>query len=743
MKNLFLCAVSLALMTVMGCGGDKAEKARGDRAGSSSLTVTPDTDVFDHDAEPPPPPPGGRPVTAYRDGVATEMTEGQAPAEGLTVIDLSNYWVPFIFSERDGPDEERLPNEFRPIYRKLANDWHYESRTMAEARKVVELRIERARNARIFELREEGMSEEKIRDLLGLEQEDAGVGEDVPDAGPKSGAGDSEHFLEVYGIPPSLSVLRRRAVEEIDRPCYDEVDFEAIKRFDGFVSYRSNEAAKAEAKKGRTFADKMRDQMEKLGVEDPLELASNPGNKMSGGLIRIAMRYEAMVEAQKLLVCEGLFDLSPGQYYRKGALDWKTHQALSAFEKKNRIFAWGFFGKETLQALQKTPPERLYDSFNRVVAERIVDAMGIIEDGSAVDAQGKKATYKDEKGEVHPVPNLVALYTAHLLRHMDLGAPRKVVDFLKAASDSRLDRFFVAVPFPSLPPYYSDRMELKSIIDRGDVWYDYLYTPDGKKRGQSRKRMPMNTLLVRWNGQDIPLVTMNTTIGSWRTELAPDGYEYYKYKNSDVGERVWKDIIAGPVWLPPETTPVGDMVKTVSFRGRKVRVPNYDEFGPWYGSAYGLVVAFHERQIERKNGEFRYLDNGIRSHGSVDYNSILRRYSHGCHRLYNHLAIRLFDFVLRHVEFRRVGQTTAGFSRKGEVDGESFTVTLRSRGYKYELSKPVPVEVLRGRVRGTQRSPIEHYMPKPDVEYGDDAQFLPPEYRKNGGPGADAGVAAE
>ena len=306
-----------------------------------------------------------------------------------------------------------------------------------------------------------------------------------------------------------------------------------------------------------------------------------------------------------------------------------------------------------------------------------------------------------------------------------------------------VDRLFVAVPFPSLPPYYSDRMDLKSIIDRGDVWYDYLYTEDGKKRGQSRKRMPMNTLLVRWNGQEIPLVTMNTTIGSWRTELAADGYEYYKYKNSDVGERVWKDIVAGPVWLPPETTPVSDLVKTVTFRGRKVRVPNYDEFGPWYGSAYGLVAAFHERQIERKNGEFRYLDNGIRSHGSVDYNSILRRYSHGCHRLYNHLAIRMFDFVLRHVEFTRVGQTTAGFSRVGEVDEESFTITLRSRGYKFELLKPVPVVVLRGRVRGTQRSPIEHYMPKPDVEYGDDAQFLPPQYRKNNERDRDAGIAAQ
>jgi hypothetical protein len=234
---------------------------------------------------------------------------------------------------------------------------------------------------------------------------------------------------------------------------------------------------------------------------------------------------------------------------------------------------------------------------------------------------------------------------------------------------------------------------------------------------------------VRWNGQDIPLVTMSTTIGSWRTELAPDGYEYYKYKESDVGPRVWKDIVAGPVWLPPDTTPVTELVKPYVYRGRTLMVPNYDEMGPWYGSAYGLVAAFHVRPVLRSNGTTDYFDNGIRSHGSVDYNSILRRYSHGCHRLYNHLAIRLFDFVLKHRPYTRVGDVPGGYGKKVEIEEDTFEISLDTRGYKYELVTPVDVEVLRGRVRGKQRSPIETYMPKPGVEYGPDAQFLPPGYK--------------
>ncbi|HUT77401.1 MAG TPA: hypothetical protein VM285_06930, partial [Polyangia bacterium] len=515
----------------------------------------------EHAEELPSPPPEGRKVCAYRDGQLEDQTESQARAAGLAVVDLSNYWVPFIFSEQDGGGP-RLPNEFRQIYRKLANDWPYESRTMAEARRVVEARAERARQAAIAELRAQGMTEEQIREALGIEDPaavadagvaDAGVADaGVADAGalPGEGPGGEDHYLEVYGIPPSLSVLRKRALSEIDRPCFADIDFERIRRFDGFVGYKSNETAEAEAKKGVTFARQLRAAMEKLGVDSPEALLAHPENKLSSGLVRIALRYEALAETQRLLACEGLYGPEGTVRYRAGGLDWKTHQALTAFERKNRIFAWGFFGNETLIAMGRTPAERLFDAFVRVVNERVADSLGIIEDGSAVDRERKKATYRDAAGEVREVPNLVAEYTAHLLRHMDLATPEKLAAFLRDHDEGFFDTLFVAVPLSSLPPYYADVMDLRAEIDRGDVWYDFPETPDGKRRAQPRKLMPMTTLFVRWNDQDIPLVTMNTTIGSWRTELAPDGYEYYKYKGSDVGPRVWREIVAGPVWLP-------------------------------------------------------------------------------------------------------------------------------------------------------------------------------------------------
>ncbi len=751
MKSISTCRfipVALLLGGLPACqpGVKPAPVPREDPSADAPIVV-PDAGVQYRDEEPPAPPPEGRAVVAYRDGRAEKMVEQQAADQGLTVVDMSNFWVPFIFSERDTPDGPRQVNSFRPIFRKLANDWPYESRTQAAARKIVEEQIRRARAARLRDLLDAGLSLEEAKEQLGIvdEKEEGDTDSAPKDAGtpaeellPEGGPGEAEHYLEVYGIPPTLSVLKKRAQEEMERPCLATVDFEKIRRFDDFVAYKDNNVARRDSRKGRNFAGQMNRAVAKLGLEDPLDLIGHAKSPLSAGLVRIGIRWEALAETQKLLVCEGFF--KPGQeaLYYKGGLDWKTHQALVRFERKNRIFGWGFFGRDTLEALCRSPKERLFDAFRRVLAERLIDTAGIIEDGSSRGAGDAPTTYFDEYGQTQQVRNLVAEFTATAIKEMDLGTPDKVIAFLKRHADRELDQLHVALPLPKLPPYYSEAMELHVEIDRGDVWYDYPYTMEGKRLGQPRKRMPLLSLFVKWRQQDILLARMNTTIGGWRSELGSDGYEYFKYKNSDVGLRVWKEIVAGPVWMPPASTPVKDLLKTVHYRGRRLKVPNYDEFGPWYASAYGLVAAFHVRQVERSNGTVIYMDNGIRTHGSVDYNSILRRFSHGCHRLYNHLAIRLFDFVLRHRPFNRVGQISAGFGHRFTVDDQTYTISLNSKGYKYELIDPVPVQVTYGRIRGRQRSPIDHHMPKPNTEYGADAQFLPEGYARTAA--ADGGV---
>jgi hypothetical protein len=230
----------------------------------------------------------------------------------------------------------------------------------------------------------------------------------------------------------------------------------------------------------------------------------------------------------------------------------------------------------------------------------------------------------------------------------------------------------------------------------------------------------------------VPLVHWRTTIGGWRSEVASDGEEYYRYKDSDVGARVWRHIVAAPVWLPPTSAPLAAMVKTKYVAGAYPHVVNYDETGPGYLSAYGLVAGIHE-QMRRQGETFSYYDNGIRTHGSFDYLSLRGRFSHGCHRLYNNLAVRMFSFVLRHRRIKVLGPVALGFRRTFYYDGEVYDMRLPTRGFYFELDPPLPVETLKGNIQGKLQQPITGYVSKPGVKYGGQ----PP--KAGGGPDSKAG----
>ena len=175
--------------------------------------------------------------------------------------------------------------------------------------------------------------------------------------------------------------------------------------------------------------------------------------------------------------------------------------------------------------------------------------------------------------------------------------------------------------------------------------------------------------------------------------------------------------MAAPVWIPPNYTPTRSLLKRVVRDGKYRREVNYDETGPGFRSAYGLVAAYHIQQIKNRDGEvLRELDHQIRTHGSVDYMSIKSRYSHGCHRLHNGTAVRLFSFLLQHNDFTRHGQTELGYARSFEFEDDEYTMKLDTRGYRYELASPIPVLVTKGRIAGDVKEPFEELIPKPGAE---------------------------
>ncbi|MCA9536033.1 MAG: hypothetical protein KC593_20240 [Myxococcales bacterium] len=600
------------------------------------------------------------PVDVWSAGSKGEPVErAQATREGLLLLDLGDDWTPYLFTEVSEEGEQPVPNAYRATYLALARGEYPDDHHGRRARR--------------------------------------------------------DKYLELYGIPPTLGLLRRRQTEIRERACIAQLDYEPLRTFDGFISYDSNSAARTESRRHAALEQELQALARRAGgTIDALEPGSLGGadrRRLTEYRERHA-RYLVIDAVQRRLACEGHFE-GKGEYIR-GAMDWATHEALAEFERRHRIYGWGFIGRETLDALRKTPLENERDAVLRVLTERAIHAAGILEDGSASEAHPENTRYVGADGARHTVRNLVAELEARVTESFGLATAEDVGLWLESLGDLR-GHHWVAFRSIELPEYYSDDIELSVEVDRGDIWYEFPYDAQGRERPQPLSRRPHTTIYAEYRGQRIALARYGTTVGGWRSDNV-GGRLMWRYKNSPAGPRVWSRIIASPVWLPPESSPPRGLL--VSAGGGRWEV-NYDETGPSYASAYGLVAAYHQLYSEDEEGDVRLGgDQGIRMHGSVDYMSIMRRHSHGCHRLHNHIAVRLMSFVLRHRPHTRRGQQVLGFRRNIEYEGRSYPMAIDAGGYVFRLERPLPVNVLEGRVLGAQLTPIEHELPKFDEEVG-------------------------
>jgi hypothetical protein len=156
-----------------------------------------------------------------------------------------------------------------------------------------------------------------------------------------------------------------------------------------------------------------------------------------------------------------------------------------------------------------------------------------------------------------------------------------------------------------------------------------------------------------------------------------------------------------PTWHPPPGLPTQRLLVR---RGDTWEVRR-DLVGPGYRAAYGLVALYHHQALAGKGApEPRLVDYRIRTHGTPAYRSILRGESNGCHRLYNHLVIRLAGFLLRHRAYLRHGPARESYQRRLTWEGQEIALEHDERGYRFELTPPVPVTVLDGVVRGSRRA---------------------------------------
>jgi hypothetical protein len=619
-----------------------------------------------------------QPVTLWKDGKpAGEIDLAQPHDPRIVVLDLGEDWTPYIFTERSSPAEAPVPQSYRATYLALArgefpNDHH-------------------------------GKRAKKDR------------------------------YLELYGILPTLTLLRTRFREAVSQDCASKVDLEPLRQYERLLPYVDNGKAQRDSSLFLALERRLKQATAKQGIDAPSKL--DPSRLSAADKATFA-QYEKIAPtalliraAQARLACEGFYP--PKVAYTDGALDWATNDALALFERKHRVFGWGFLTHDSVEALKQPPLEGERQAVLRVLTERGMHAGGFLEDGSPPSSPApaganpkpdKPRTFLGADGKEHPVPNLEQELDDDVVKAFGLQTPESTLAWLESLGNLSGQKL-VAIEGPQPPEYYSSNMDLSVVIDRGDVWYEFPYDAKGSERFQPVLRRPTLTVYTEYLGQKIALAKYGTTVGGWRTELV-DGVEMWKYKGSPVGPRVWRQIVAAPVWLAPPGTPVKTLL-TRDFNSKTGYSINWHELGPSYASAYGLVAAYHSRFKEGEDGEVELQgDEGIRTHGSVDYMSIMDRHSHGCHRLHNHIAVRLMSFVLAHRPHKRVGETSVVYKNTIDNNAETppddseYVIEIKKTGYAFQLERPVPIDVLAGHIVGRRRTPITTAVPKYDTTKG-------------------------
>ena len=649
------------------------------------------------------------------------MDATEAQKQGFTLVSLRDDWTPYIFQEIPGPDGKPLPNRYRTIFLGMAND------------------------------QSDGDGQPLVQppDKSGKKKQKAPEGPPGPPP---------HNYMEVYGVPPTLSVIRQRFLEDApdehgkDR-CSD-VDREKLAQVAALGGIPTVEP-KEEKKWARNLEKIKKDLQKKLkeaGLQTLDELmAANP--KVAGDiklLQREALGKLAWADVEKRLRCENMFPSKMKHDF--GHFDDAMREAVARFQRKHKLYDAPALRKETINTMAKPLLENDQAALERVLTERAVSAADVLEDGTTEKPVPRKkgdpppdpnapremvpSTYKNSKGETVPLRNLAKEAADATIQQLGLTSAEASLAFFKRHPAADFQWLEAAIKIPAPPEYYSKEMDLSIEIDRGDVFYDPPYDPTtGKKNPQNRQHYPKLTVKLHWNNQVIPLVRWRTTIGGWRSDLAANGYEYFRYKGSDVGPRAWKQIVAGPVWIAPPSTPIRTLVKSKLVHGAWQTVVNYDEVGPGYLSAYGLVAAYNV--VPGKDGKPDW-DNGIRVHGSSEFRSMFDPdgYSHGCHRLVNHLAERMYSWILQHHKAVAEGDQPLGFTRQWLWKDDVFEMKLPTRGFKFSLDPPIPVMVLEGNILGTAKKPIKEYVPKPGVQYPPGPPPVPPdspEARAGGG----------
>ena len=630
---------------------------------------------------------------------AGQTTAENARRDGLTVVDLSDDWLPYIFSEEPGK-----PQPLRPYLIDLANGRFRSGSQYSRAR--------------------------------------------------------ADRFFEAFGIFPSLNLLRRRIADKKRHACHERVKDGVLEELSPRNVIPAEEA-------------------EKVPNPDPATAKETPmvttGRTISPRPLT-AQEKRAVIAMQAHLRCE---DLLPGKAVA-GRMDRRTSEGLKTYQHLQMLADNANLDFETRTALLGDSREQDFRALLRALRARVVDVTGLIEDGSALGAQGQvqgrvidtnefqplsappgaakptppsaaagpnagppsaaagpntaaapasppsaaAAAAAEASAKIVPAPDLIAAATQAASAALGWTSPDAVLASTLVAppvaskkpgrKPAKLKGLaplptVVAIRLPPPPPYHSPNMELRAEIDRGEV---VLARPQLDKEGHKKWKPPVGdrptiTLFAHVGDHDVALCRWPTTIGGWKMFQKSDGTMALKYKESVTGDALWTEVLATPTWHPAPGMPTSHLLIKVG----DTFVPKTEIIGPGYHAAYGLVAMVHKQILSvNDKGEPDLMDLRIRTHGTPGYRTVKRGESNGCHRLHNYEALRLAAFLIKHHANTRDGLVPEDYVRKLQYKGQEVELLSDSKGYRFKLTPPVPVKVLDGDVRGNAKS-VKHMVP--------------------------------
>ena len=355
---------------------------------------------------------------------AVAISLGEAHARGLLVVNLADGWAPFIFQDGDGGDD--------------AGDGCRRWRDGGWWRGRHRLRRGRAPGRRRGDRGDDDRQSDRPRASIGIAPRSSTSRTSASIPTDDRRARGRTTISSRSGSRRPCRCWRRgssgtpgRSVGPAmppwtSRPCGGSPSRSA---------YQDREHARRQATEATRDVEWVEQERAARGLTDhPAALAALRGDgnpkvvARAERALRGQVRLRAVRATQAFLQCEGL--LSPKSRFVSGSFDLPTHEALAEWERKNDIFGWGILGGETLSAMLQPAMESHLETFRRVLAERVADAAGIVEDGSTSRGE-RPATYRDESGTEHEVPNLVGDAVTALLAAIHVSTPEDLRAFLR------------------------------------------------------------------------------------------------------------------------------------------------------------------------------------------------------------------------------------------------------------------------------------------------------------------------